>query len=105
MRDNLLAFSMKAFKAMNSNDMPNDPYLELLADKLARVAIRKTKRLVVNLPPRHYKTWIGSVCLSAWILARDPSAKLLIVTYGQELADRIAHSIPAIMRSDWSNEL
>jgi predicted phage terminase large subunit-like protein len=105
MRDNLLAFSMKAFKAMNSNDMPNDPYLEFLADRLARVATRKTKRLVVNLPPRHFKTWIGSVCLSAWILARDPSAKLLIVTYGQELADRIAHSIRTIMRSDWYKEL
>ncbi len=67
LREDLLAFSMKAFKAMNSNNMPNDRYLELLADRLARVAVRKTKRLIVNLPPRHYKTWIGSVCLSAWI--------------------------------------
>jgi predicted phage terminase large subunit-like protein len=81
MRENLLAFSTKAFKAMNSNNMPNDRYLELLADRLARVAVRKTKRLIVNLPPRHYKTWIGSVCLSAWILGREPSAKILIVTY------------------------
>jgi predicted phage terminase large subunit-like protein len=103
--NNLLAFSVKAFTAMNSNDMPNDRYLELLADRLARVAVRKTKRLIVNLPPRHFKTWIGSVCLSAWILGRDPSAKILIVTYGQELADRIAHGIRTIMRSDWYNEL
>ncbi len=103
--EDLLAFSTKAFKAMNSNNMPNDRYLELLADRLARVAVRKTKRLVVNLPPRHYKTWIGSVCLSAWILGREPSAKILIVTYGQELADRIAHSIRTIMRSDWYKEL
>jgi len=105
LRENLLAFSMKAFKAMNSNNMPNDRYLELLADRLARVAVRKTKRLIVNLPPRHYKTWIGSVCLSAWILGREPSAKILIVTYGQELADRIAHSIRTIMRGDWYKEL
>jgi predicted phage terminase large subunit-like protein len=105
LREDLLAFSTKAFKAMNSNNMPNDRYLELLADRLARVAVRKTKRLVVNLPPRHYKTWIGSVCLSAWILGREPSAKILIVTYGQELADRIAHSIRTIMRSDWYKEL
>jgi predicted phage terminase large subunit-like protein len=105
LHENLLAFSMKAFKAMNSKNMPNDPYLKLLADRLARVAVRKTKRLIVNLPPRHYKTWIGSVCLSAWILGREPSAKILIVTYGQELADRIAHSIRTMMRTDWYKAL
>ncbi len=42
------------------------------------------------------------VCLD---LGREPSAKILIVTYGQELADRIAHSIRTIMRSDWYKEL
>ena len=45
-------------------------YLQLLADRLAGVVTGKTKRLIVNLPPRHFKTWIGSVCLSAWILGR-----------------------------------
>jgi hypothetical protein len=90
LREDLLAFSTKAYKAMNSKNMPNDRYLELLADRLARVAVRKTKRLIVNLPPRHYKTWIGSVCLSAWILGREPSAKILI-----------AHGIRTVMRSDW----
>src|SRR5713226_6490062 len=104
MHRSLLAFSMKAYTAMNLKKMPDDIYLELLAYRLARLAERKTKRLIVNLPPRHFKTWIGSICLSAWILARDPSAKILIVTYGQELADRIAHAIRAILRSEWYQE-
>jgi predicted phage terminase large subunit-like protein len=105
LRSNLLAFAMKAYKEMNAQSMPDDPYLQLLADRLAGVVTGKTKRLIVNLPPRHFKTWIGSVCLSAWILGRDPSAKILIVTYGQELADKIAHTIRGIMRSEWYREL
>jgi predicted phage terminase large subunit-like protein len=105
LRSNLLAFAMKAYKEMNAQSMPGDPYLQLLADRLAGVVTGKTKRLIVNLPPRHFKTWIGSVCLSAWILGRDPSAKILIVTYGQELADKIAHTIRGIMRSEWYREL
>ena len=105
LRSNLLAFAMKAHKEMNAQSMPDDPYLQLLADRLAGVVTGKTKRLIVNLPPRHFKTWIGSVCLSAWILGRDPSAKILIVSYGQELADKIAHTIRGIMRSEWYREL
>ena len=105
LRSNLLAFAMKAYKEMNAQSMPDDPYLQLLADRLAGVVTGKTKRLIVNLPPRHFKTWIGSVSLSAWVLGRDPSAKILIVTYGQELADKIAHAIRGILRSEWYKEV
>ena len=105
LRNDLLSFAKKAFREMNAQRMPDDRYLELLASRLAEVVTGDSKRLIVNLPPRHFKTWIGSVCLSAWILGRDPSAKILIVTYGQELADKIAHTIRAIMRSEWYQEL
>jgi hypothetical protein len=48
---------------MNARRMPEDRYLELLAARLAGVLTGDSKRLIVNLPPRHFKTWIGSVCL------------------------------------------
>ena len=101
LRNDLLSFAKKAFSEMNAQRMPEDRYLELLASRLAEVVTGDSKRLIVNLPPRHFKSWIGSVCLSAWILGRDPSAKILVVTYGQELADKIAHTIRGIMRSEW----
>ena len=105
LRNDLLSFAQKAFWEMNAQRMPEDRYLELLASRLAEVVTGDSKRLIVNLPPRHFKSWIGSVCLSAWILGRDPSAKILMVTYGQELADKIAHTIRGIMRSEWYREL
>jgi hypothetical protein len=101
LRNDLLSFAKKAFWEMNAQRMPDDRYLELLASRLAEVVTGDSKRLIVNLPPRHFKSWIGSVCLSAWILGHDPSAKILIVTYGQELADKIAHAIRGILRSEW----
>ena len=101
LRNDLLSFAKKAFWEMNAQRMPDDRYLELLASRLAEVVTGNSKRLIVNLPPRHFKSWIGSVCLSAWILGHDPSAKILIVTYGQELADKIAHAIRGILRSEW----
>jgi predicted phage terminase large subunit-like protein len=97
-----LAFAMKAFAYLNKgSDLGQDKYLKLLAERLARVAAGKIKRLVVSLPPRHFKTFMGSICLPAWILAHNPSAKIVILTYGQDLADKIAYAIRKILRSDW----
>jgi predicted phage terminase large subunit-like protein len=97
-----LAFAMKAFAYLNKGrDLGQDKYLKLLAERLTRVAARKTKRLAVNLPPRHFKTFMGSICLPAWILAHNPSAKIIILTYGQELADKNAYAVRGILRSEW----
>jgi predicted phage terminase large subunit-like protein len=97
-----LAFAMKAFATLNKGQsLGNDKYLKLLAQALANVAAGKTKRLVVSMPPRHFKTFMGSICLPAWILAHNPSAKIVILTYGQDLADKIAYAIRDILRSEW----
>jgi predicted phage terminase large subunit-like protein len=97
-----LAFAMKAFATLNKGRrFGNDKYLKLLAQTLTRVATGEAKRLVVSMPPRHGKTFMGSICLSAWILAHDPSAKILVLSYGQDLADKIAYTIRAILQSDW----
>ena len=80
-QSNFLAFAMKAFASLNhGQSLEREPYLDLLADRLARVATGELKRLVVSLPPRHCKTFMGSICLAAWILAHDPSAKILLLS-------------------------
>jgi predicted phage terminase large subunit-like protein len=105
LRSDLLSFARKALTETSGETMPEDRYLELLAGRLADLVTGDSKRLIVNLPPRHFKTWMGSICLSAWILGHHPSAKILMLTYGQELADKIARAIRAIMRSAWYKEL
>lgn len=97
-----LAFAMKAFASLNKGkSLGKDPYLKLLAERLTRVVAGKTKRLVVSLPPRHFKTFLGSICLPAWILAHNPSAKIILLTYGQDLADKNAYAVRDIVRSEW----
>jgi hypothetical protein len=93
---------MKAFATLNKGRrLGNDKYLKLLAQELTRVAAGETKRLVVSMPPRHCKTFMGSICLPAWILAHNPSAKIVILTYGQDLADKNAYAIREILRGEW----
>jgi hypothetical protein len=79
----------------------DDAYIAYLAHELARVARRETKRLIVNLPPRHLKTFASSICLPAFLLGRDPSAKIMIIAYGENLAVEIAEGIRRILRASW----
>jgi predicted phage terminase large subunit-like protein len=101
-RSNFLALVIKAFAQLHPNEeLVVYPYVELLARQLEAVASGKTRRLVISLPPRHLKTVLVSICLPVWILAHRLSAKILILSYGQELADEIAYSIREILRSEW----
>ena len=59
------------------------------------------KRLLVNLPPRHLKTYLGSVCLAAWILAHNPSTKIMILACSEQLAEKIARLIRSILLAEW----
>src|SRR5260370_22137478 len=86
-----LAFAMKAFATLNKGEsLGNDKCLKLVAQELARVADGKRKRLVVSLPPRHFKpSWVPFACRrgssrtipppksSSWPMARTLPTKTL----------------------------
>ncbi len=105
-RTNFLAFAMKAHAQLYPGKALNpDPYVRFVARHLERVADGQTKRLALALPPRHAKTFLGSICLAAWVLAHKPATKVLLISYGQELADKIAYSIREILKSEWFRRL
>jgi predicted phage terminase large subunit-like protein len=101
-RSKLLAFVIKAFAQLYpGNELVLHPYVKFLACYLEAVATGEMRRLVITLPPRRLKTFLASICLAAWILAHRPSARILILSYGQELAEKIAYAIREILRSAW----
>lgn len=51
------------------------------------------KRLLVNLPPYHAKSTVGTVQSTVYELCRDPNSRTLIVSKGQRLAERFLYSI------------
>lgn len=61
-------------------------YLGLMATVLMSAAEGKYKRLIFNLPPRHMKSFVVSIMYSAWRLGRDPGAKFICISYGDDLA-------------------
>src|ERR1700733_10216739 len=80
-------------------------HVAVLAAKLEEVRRGKTKRLIINLPPRHLKSHTASIAFPAWWLAHDPSAQILCVSYGQELADKLSRDCRALMTSKFYQRL
>ncbi len=96
------SFVRKAFRhAHDGEKLGDDPYIDFLCHELEQVARKKRRRMIVNLPPRHLKTFLGSVCLAAWILGRRPATRIMIVTYNEKLAEDIAYRVRDIMQTDW----
>ena len=100
-----LSFTRKAILDLVGTKLGGDRYLEYLAIELMEFVDGKTRRLIINLPPRHLKTLLFAVCLSAWKFAHEPSAKIMIVTYSEQLAESIARGIRGILLSDWFKEV
>lgn len=70
-----------------------------IAKALTDVFRGKTKRLIINIPPRYGKTemvvnWI------AWCLAHYPDSKFLYVSYGADLATRYTGEVKEIITYD-----
>ena len=100
-KKDLLAFEKMALHKLDGTVIENDPYIHLLITYLKKFADGSIDRLVINMPPRHGKTKLGSIGCSAWILAHNPRAKIMIVTYSRDLAETISRSIRDILQSSW----
>ncbi|HET9408786.1 MAG TPA: hypothetical protein VFO39_16200 [Candidatus Sulfotelmatobacter sp.] len=65
----------------------------------------KQPRLIINLPPRQLKSFISSVVLPAFILGQDPSAKIICISYSDELARTLARDFKRIVESAWYSRI
>jgi predicted phage terminase large subunit-like protein len=94
-------FVRMAFRSENDGqELGDEPYITYVSRWLAE-ATKDGIRFVLNMPPRHLKTFLASVCLLAWLLARNPAEKIIIVTYSEQLARDIAYRVRKILQSSW----
>ena len=75
-------------------------YLDLLCDKVERLIKGETKRLSVNLPPRHLKTIVSSVCATAFELGRNPESRVICATHSLTLSRDIYRKIVSVLESE-----
>lgn len=76
-------------------------HLNVVEDKLLQVAAGKVKRLIITQPPRSLKSICASVAFPAWILGHNPKARIICISYNQELADKFGRQTRQVMESQW----
>src|SRR6516164_7852752 len=102
LRQDFTTFAARCFHELNPQvELAMNWHLEVIADALTRVQQGESRRVIINLPPRHLKSLMASVAFPAWCLGHDPSVQILWVSYAQDLADKLARDCRGIMMSPW----
>src|SRR5476649_282305 len=102
LRNDFAAFVDRAFRELNpgARFRPNW-HIDLMAEQLELVRRGRSKRVIFNLPPRHLKSHIVSVCFIAWLLGHNPAIRILFITYAQDLSDKLARECRTLMMSEF----
>ena len=74
-------------------------HLDVMAHYLQLVADGVINRLIINLPPRYLKSLFASVALPAFLLGRDPRARIICASHSVELAYKHSRDTRAVMES------
>jgi hypothetical protein len=106
LRNDLMSFIERSFYELNPQaNFLAGQYIELVASVLEKCRTGKTKRLILNLPPRTLKSHAASVAFPAWLLGHDPSKQIICASYGQDLADKHARDCRTLMSSSFYRRL
>lgn len=82
----LLFFTRYIYKENHRRNFIVAPHFVLIANKLMDVINGKTKRLIINIPPRYGKTELAVKNFIAYGLAINPQSKFIHLSYSDDLA-------------------
>jgi predicted phage terminase large subunit-like protein len=100
------SFTEKCFRSLNPGTefLPNW-HIDAMAHHLELVRLGKIKRLIINVPPRTLKSLTSSVAYPAFVLGHDPTKRLIVVSYGSNLAITFSNHFRAIINEEWYRRL
>jgi predicted phage terminase large subunit-like protein len=106
LRTELRFFVWKGFQTV----LPGTTYLpnwhvHAIVHQLMRVHAGDISRLVINQPPRSLKSICVSVAYTAWLLGHDPTRRIIVVSYSNELAAELHRQFRTLIDSTWYRAL
>lgn len=106
LRSDFVSFIERSFYELNpQTPLLRAPYIHLIAMHLEACRRGTIKRLIINLPPRYLKSHCASVAFPAWLMGKDPSARIICASYGQDLAENLANQSRKIMQSAFFQQI
>jgi len=78
----------------------NGAHHKVMAQKFQDIAEGKTRRLIINMPPRHTKSEFASYLLPAWFLGKFPNKKIIQCSNTAELAVGFGRKVRNLVGSE-----
>jgi predicted phage terminase large subunit-like protein len=101
-RRDFVSFITKTFHTLMPNaSLLMNWHVYALAYHLELVRAGVIRRLIINLLPRSLKSITASVAFPAYVLGRDPTKRLLAISYNLDLARTHATPFRTIVNSPW----
>src|SRR5436190_1914204 len=102
LRTDLRHFIRKCFHTI----LPGTLYLpnwhiDAIVYQLMRIRDGEINRLLINQPPRSLKSISVSVAYVAWLLGHDPTRRVIVVSYANELAAELHRQFRRIIHAPW----
>jgi predicted phage terminase large subunit-like protein len=103
LRSDFVSFLHKVFLTINPGGkfIPNW-HIDLIASHLCQT---KSRRIIINVPPRSLKSICVSVAWPAWILGQDPAKKIIVASYCEALSVKHSLDCKLVINSSWYKEL
>lgn len=107
-RDNFFPFVWRVFDTLHHG--PGDRFepawhVQAMCHELDNVRIGENKRLVINIPPRCLKSVTVAVAYVAFLLGHFPGAKIIVASYGLDLARKHSEDCRRVMASRWYQQM
>ena len=78
---------------------------KIISEKFNKIASGESKRLIVNMPPRHTKSEFASNYLPSWMIGKNPKLKIIQATHTAELAIRFGRKAKHVIDSPEYQEI
>jgi predicted phage terminase large subunit-like protein len=106
-RTHLSFFVMRVFETLHPGAPPLRLawYIKAMTYELGQLRRSNRGRLVITVPRRHLKSITAAVAYVAWLLGHDPTLKIMVASYSQDLARQHSGLTRTIMESEWYKEL
>ena len=99
-RQDFVSFIRMSFDLlMHGEPLLMNWHIEAMAHHLKQVRLGRIKRLIINLPPRYLKSLVTSVAFPAFVLGHDPTKRLIVASYGSDLAVKHANDCRTLINS------
>ena len=102
LRNDFLAFIARSFATLcPGQEFERSWHIAAIAYRLEQVRRGEIKRLIINMPPRMLKSITTSVAFPAYVLGRDPTRRIICVSYSAELAKKHSNDFRALIEAPW----